>query len=145
MFRYGCCLAADRPAAVGDRVATKKVIRSAGMPKALGPYSHAVRAGELLFVSGQAGADPATGKLAPDFDGQCRQAFANLLTVLRAAGCGPEHVVKTTVFLSDTGNFAAMNAVFAETFPTDPPTRATPTVAFPQGILISIECVAMMP
>ena len=124
---------------------TKQVIRGSGMPKALGPYSHAVRAGDLLFVSGQAGADPATEKLAPDFDAQCRQAFANLLTVLRAAGCEPEHVVKTTVFLTDTANFAAMNAVFAETFPTDPPTRATPTVAFPLGILISIECVAVVP
>ena len=125
-------------------MAAKEVIRGAGMPKAFGPYSHAVRAGDFLFVSGQAGADPATGKLDPDFRTQCRQAFANLVTVLRAAGSAPEHVVKTTVYLTDTKNFAAMNEIFAETFPTDPPARATPTVVYDFGVLIAVECIAVM-
>ena len=126
-------------------MAEKQVLRGEAMPKALGPYSHAVRAGELLFVSGQAGVDPATGAAPADFSAQARQAFANLVTVLRAAGSCPEHVVKTTVYLADATKFTELNALFAETFPTDPPTRATPVVALPKGLLISIECVAVMP
>jgi 2-iminobutanoate/2-iminopropanoate deaminase len=126
-------------------MARKQVIRADGMPKQLGPYSHAVRAGDLLFVSGQAGVDPATGAAPADFAAQARLAFANLVAVLRAAGSGPEHVVKTTVYLADATKFAEVNELFAATFPTDPPARATPVVALPRGLLISIECVAVMP
>lgn len=126
-------------------MAAKVVIRSEGMPKAMGPYSHAVRAGDLLFISGQPGVDPATGEAPADFTGQARQAFANLRTVLRAAGSDLEHVVKTTVFITDATKFVELNALFAEAFPTDPPTRATPVVALPRDLQISIECIAVMP
>ncbi|GAC1456124.1 MAG: RidA family protein [Candidatus Limnocylindrales bacterium] len=126
-------------------MASKQVIRSEGMPKAIGPYSHAVRAGDLLFVSGQPGVDPVTGEAPAEFTAQARQAFANLGTVLRAAGSGLEHVVKTTVFLTDATKFPELNALFAEVFPTDPPTRVTPVVALPRNLLISVECIAVMP
>ncbi len=127
-----------------ETAAKKEVIRSNAMPKALGPYSLAVRAGDLLFVSGQAGVDPVTGNASPDFETQARQAFTNLEAVLRAAGCSPDDVVKTTVFLADASRFAEMNRIFAEVFPKDPPARATPVVALPRGLLISIEAVAVV-
>jgi 2-iminobutanoate/2-iminopropanoate deaminase len=115
------------------------------MPKPLGPYSQVVKAGNLLFVSGQGGIDPATGQLAgPGFAVQARQAFNNLATVLRAAGSGTDAVVKTTVFLADANDFAAMNALYAEFFPTLPPARSTPVVALPRNLLMSIECIALV-
>ncbi|MEP7293649.1 MAG: Rid family hydrolase [Chloroflexota bacterium] len=80
-------------------------IVSDSMPKALGPYSHAVRVGNLLFISGQAGLDPASGTAAEDFGAQARQAFQNLATVLQAAGSDLEHVAKTTIFLADAAEF----------------------------------------
>jgi 2-iminobutanoate/2-iminopropanoate deaminase len=114
-----------------------------GMPKKLGPYSHVTKAGGFLFVSGQAGMDPATGRLAgPDFEAQARQAFANLSAILKAAGSGLDQVVKTTVFLTDVENFPKLNELYAEHFPVNPPARSTPTVQFPLGLLISIECIA---
>jgi 2-iminobutanoate/2-iminopropanoate deaminase len=116
-----------------------------GIPQAFGPYSQVVKAGNLLFVSGQGGLDPATRKLAgTDFAAQARQAFTNLATILRAAGSGPEQVVKTTVFLTDAGDFAVMNALYAEFFPDKPPARSTPVVALPKDLLISVECIAMV-
>jgi 2-iminobutanoate/2-iminopropanoate deaminase len=116
-----------------------------GMPTPLGPYSHVVKAGNLLFVSGQGGLDPATGQIAgPDFAAQARQAFNNVATVLGAAGSGMDAVVKTTVFLTDVADFAAMNALYAEFFPKLPPARSTPVVALPRGLKISIECIAMV-
>jgi 2-iminobutanoate/2-iminopropanoate deaminase len=115
------------------------------MPKPLGPYSQVVKAGNLLFVSGQGGIDPATGQLAgPDFAVQARQAFKNLAAVLRAAGSGTDAVVKTTVFLGDAKDFAAMNALYAEFFPNLPPARSSPVVALPRNLLISIECIALV-
>jgi 2-iminobutanoate/2-iminopropanoate deaminase len=113
------------------------------MPRAIGPYSHAVRAGDLLFVAGQTGIDPETGNV-PDggFDAEARMAFANLGRVLRAAGVDFDRVVKTTVFLTSADDFAAMNGLFAEFFPASPPTRATPIVALPRGLRISVEAIA---
>lgn len=120
-----------------------EAITVAAMPKPLGPYSQVVRAGELLFVAGQAGIDPATGTV-PDggFEAEARQAFVNLGAVLRAAGSDPQRVVKTTVFLTDAQSFPAMNELYAEFFPTRPPVRSTPVVALPRGLLISIEAIA---
>jgi 2-iminobutanoate/2-iminopropanoate deaminase len=121
-------------------------ILSDAMPLQLGPYSQAVRAGNLLFTSGQAGINPATNAPNGDqFDTQARQAFDNLSTVLRAAGSGLEYVVKTTIFLSDPGNFTVLNALFKEYFPTNPPARSVPIVQLPRGLLISIEAVAVLP
>ena len=113
------------------------------MPRALGPYSHAVRAGDLYFVSGQPGIDPETGDVPPGgFDAEARMAFENLRRVLEAAGLGLDRVVKTTVYLTAAEDFPALNALFGEFFPTSAPTRATPIVALPRSLRISIEAVA---
>ena len=119
-------------------------IATADMPKALGPYSQVVEVGELLFVAGQPGIDPATG-VVPEggFEAEARRAFLNLADVLRVAGSGLDRVAKTTIFLTDAGNFAAMNALFGEFFPTSPPVRSTPIVGLPRGLQISIEAIAV--
>ena len=122
-------------------MAEKQVIHSSDMPPPLGPYSHAVRVGDLLFIAGQPGVD-ANGVAPEAFEPQARLAFERLATILKAAGSGMEHVVKTTVFLTDAANFGPMNQLYAEFFPTEPPVRATPIVALPRGLLISIEAVA---
>ena len=109
----------------------------------IGPYSQAVRAAGLLFVSGQPGVDPSTGEAAgPSFDVQARQAFKNLDTVLRAGGSRLDLVVNTTVLVADISNFAELNRLFAEFFPDSPPARMTMQVPLPKGLLISIGCVA---
>jgi 2-iminobutanoate/2-iminopropanoate deaminase len=118
-------------------------ISTPDMPKALGPYSHVVRLGDLLFVSGQAGLDPHTGVPAGEsFEAQARQAFQNLSAVLRASGSSLEHVAKTTIFLTNATDFPALNELYAEFFPTNPPARSAPIVQLPRGLLISIECIA---
>jgi 2-iminobutanoate/2-iminopropanoate deaminase len=115
-------------------------IQSPDMPVALGPYSHAVRAGDFVFVSGQAGLDPATGSVpSGGFEEEARQAFVNLRTVVAASGASMERVVRTTVFLTDAEAFPALNLLFAEFFPSNPPARATPIVSLPRGLRISIE------
>jgi 2-iminobutanoate/2-iminopropanoate deaminase len=115
------------------------------LPAKIGPYSHAVRAAGLLFVSGQAGVDPVTGKPAgPTMAEQAAQAFANLATVLRAGGSEPRLVVSTTVLVADVADFAEVNRLFAEFFPSDPPTRMTMQVVLPLGLLISIGCTALL-
>ena len=120
-------------------------VTGADMPKALGPYSQAVRAGDFLYVAGQPGLDPKTGALAGEgFEAQARQAFENPSTVLRAAGSGLQHVVKTTIFMADAGAFPKMNELYGEYFPHNPPVRSTPIVQLPRGLLISIECVAVV-
>jgi 2-iminobutanoate/2-iminopropanoate deaminase len=121
-------------------------VHSANMPKQLGPYSHAYRAGNLLFIAGQAGINPATGVAVGDtFEEQARQAFENLKTVVEAAGSSMSQVAKTTVFLGDASKFAAMNELYADYFPVNPPVRSTPVVQLPRGLLISIEAVATLP
>jgi 2-iminobutanoate/2-iminopropanoate deaminase len=111
--------------------------------KAIGPYSQAVRASGLLFVSGQPGIDPSTGTAAgPSFIEQARQAFKNLDKVLRAGSSRLDLVVNTTVLLADVSDFAELNRLFEEFFPDNPPARMTMTVPLPKGLLISIGCVA---
>jgi 2-iminobutanoate/2-iminopropanoate deaminase len=123
---------------------TKQVISIPSAPKA-GPYSHAVRAGELLFLSGQAGIDPSTGQAAgPTFRQQARQAFANLRTVLEEAGSGLPFVIKTTCFLTNPDDFPELNALYAEHFPEAPPARSAPVVVLPRKLLFSIEAVAVI-
>lgn len=120
-----------------------QAVDSDAMPAPLGPYSQAVRAGELLFVSGQPGIDPETGEVPPGgFEAEARQAFENLRTVLTAAGSSLDRVVKTTVFLVSADDFPVLNGVYGEFFPTTPPTRSTPLVAIPRNLRISIEAVA---
>jgi 2-iminobutanoate/2-iminopropanoate deaminase len=117
------------------------------IPKTKGPYSQVTRLDQMLFVSGQACTDPVTGEvIAGSFDVQARQAFENLSAALRAAGSGLEHVVKTTVFLCDPANFSALNKLYAEYFPSNPPARSTPIVKLPlEQLAISIEAIAAIP
>lgn len=122
----------------------KEAILSRSAPAPIGPYSQAVRAGDLLFVSGSLGIDPATGSFVPgDVAAQARQALANLVEVLKAAGASPDSVVKTTVFLSDMDDFAKVNAVYGEVFTGTPPARSAVQAArLPKDALVEIEAVA---
>jgi 2-iminobutanoate/2-iminopropanoate deaminase len=115
-------------------------ILSPDMPIVIGPYSQAVRAGDFVFVSGQPGIDPSTGAVPPGgFPAEARQAFINLGRVVRAAGGSMDRVVRVTVFLGSADDFAAMNELFAEFFPSAPPARATPIVRLPRDLRISID------
>lgn len=115
-----------------------------GAPKALGPYSQAIAAGGWVFCAGQIGLDPATGDLVEGgAPAEARRALENLGAVLAAAGCGLGDVVKTTIFLADIGDFAAVNEVYAGFFPEAPPARSTVGVAaLPRGSAVEIEAVA---
>jgi 2-iminobutanoate/2-iminopropanoate deaminase len=115
-------------------------------PKAVGPYSQAVTAGNFVFTSGQLGLDPQTNELADGIEAQTRQALQNLAAVLETAGTSLNKVVKTTVFMQDLGEFAKMNAVYAEFFQQNPPARSTVQVAgLPRGTRVAIDCVALFP
>jgi 2-iminobutanoate/2-iminopropanoate deaminase len=108
-----------------------------------GVYSQAVRLGELIFVAGQAGIDPATGAVAGStFEQQARQAFENLRAILEDAGSGLDRVVKTTCFLTEPEAFDRLNTLYTEYFPTNPPARSAPIVRLPRGLLFSIEAIA---
>jgi 2-iminobutanoate/2-iminopropanoate deaminase len=132
----------------------KKVITSEKAPKALGPYSVAVRtlrraqddAGDLVFTSGQLGLDPLTGNLVPGgIEAETRQALTNIRNVLTDSGSGLEAVVKTIVFLRDMADFPKMNAVYAEFFPENPPARSTVQVAaLPKNGAVEIETIALV-
>jgi 2-iminobutanoate/2-iminopropanoate deaminase len=122
----------------------RQVVTGPGLPPPIGPFSHAVRAGGFVFVSGQPGLDPGTGEVPGDsFGAEARQAFTNLGSVLRAAGSRPDLVVSTTVLVADLGDFPEMNALFGEFFPTEPPTRMTMQVPLPRGLRISVGCTAV--
>jgi 2-iminobutanoate/2-iminopropanoate deaminase len=121
-----------------------ETVATNGAPRAIGPYSQALRAGGFLFTAGQVGFDPATGELV---DGgiaeQTRQVLANIRAILEAGGSGLAQVVKTTVFLVDMADFAAMNEVYAEVFGAHRPARSTVAVAaLPRGARVEIEAVA---
>ena len=122
----------------------KTIISAANAPAALGPYSHAVAVGDLLYTSGQIGLDPATGKLAGDsIEAQTEQVLRNLEHVLAANGMTFANVVKTTVFLTDLADFATVNGIYATRFPAEPPARSCVQVAaLPAGARIEIELVA---
>jgi 2-iminobutanoate/2-iminopropanoate deaminase len=124
----------------------RTVVSTGGAPAAIGPYSQAVVAGGLVFASGQIPLDPATGELVSGGAGaQAERALISLRAVLEAAGSGLHRVVKTTVFLTDLADFAAVNAVYAGFFPAEPPARATVQVAaLPRGAAVEIEAVALI-
>lgn len=122
-------------------MAGKQVVPVPGL-KSLGPYSHAVRAAGLLFVSGQAGVDPATGVAGDTFEAQARQAFANLRAAVTAGAGGLPSVVNTSITVSDMAFFPELNRLFAEFFPEEPPARMVVQAPLPKGLLISIGCVA---
>ena len=121
-----------------------KTITAEKAPAALGPYCHAKLAGDTLYTSGQLGLIPATGELPQGVEAQAAQALDNLKAVLAAAGMGCEDVVKTTVFLADMGDFAAINTIYAKYFPGEAPARSCVQVAaLPKGALFEIEAVAV--
>lgn len=122
---------------------SRKTFTAAGAT-AVGPYSHAVEAGDLIFLSGQTPLDSATGKLVEgDIAAQTEQCFVNLFNVLAAAGLTEANVVKANVFLTDMGNFAAMNKVYATKFSAPYPARSTVAVAgLPIGAQVEIELIA---
>jgi 2-iminobutanoate/2-iminopropanoate deaminase len=123
----------------------RDVVTGPDLPKQIGPYSQAVRAGGFVFVSGQPGVDPETGEAAgASFTEQARQAFANLEAVLRAGGSRPEMVVSTTVLVADQSSFPELNTLFEEFFPSEPPARMTMQVPLPRGLLISVGCTAVV-
>jgi len=125
----------------------KQVISTSLAPSAIGPYSQAIRAGNLLFVSGQIPINPATGQLIEDttIQAQTRRVLQNLIAIVAAAGGSPSNIVKTTVFLRDMGDFAEMNAVYAEFFRSQPPARATIEAArLPRDVSVEIDCTAII-
>jgi 2-iminobutanoate/2-iminopropanoate deaminase len=122
---------------------TRQSISTGGAPGAIGPYSQAIRSGDMVFCSGQLGLDPTTGELVEGVEAQADRALRNLQSVLDAAGLGFDDVVKTMIFLADIGDFAAVNAVYARFMPDPPPARSTIQVAaLPKGGLIEIEAIA---
>ena len=122
----------------------KKIIASPLAPKAVGPYSQAVEAGGARYVSGQLPIDGATGKMAEGIEAQTRQSLDNLGHILREAGYDYSNVVKTTVLLDSIGDFAAMNAVYAEYFTAEMPARMCYEVAkLPMGALVEIDAVVV--
>lgn len=125
----------------------RTVVATDKAPAAVGPYSQGIRVGKFLFTAGQLGVDPATGKLVEGgIEAQTRQALTNLSAVLEAAGTSLAHVIKATVFLKDIQDFQAMNGVYAQFFPADPPARsAVQVAALPLGGMVEIEAVAVIP
>ncbi|NUM77663.1 RidA family protein [candidate division KSB1 bacterium] len=126
----------------------REVIKTSSAPAAIGPYSQGIRvsAGKMLFTAGQVPLDPATGQMVTgDIKAQTRRVLENVKAILQAAGASFEHVVKTTVFMTDLNEFAAMNEVYAEFFATNPPARSTVEVrALPRGAKVEIETMAII-
>ncbi len=125
-----------------------QAIETSQAPAPVGPYNQAVRAGNLLFCSGQIALDPATGTMVGegDVEAETRQVLTNLQAVLAAAGTGPRRVVRTTVFLADLADFARVNALYAEVFGSGvSPARACVEVAaLPKGARVEIDCIAVV-
>jgi 2-iminobutanoate/2-iminopropanoate deaminase len=124
-----------------------QAVTSAGLPVPVGPYSPATRTGNLVFVSGQAGKDPPTGRLAPDVEAQTEQALRNIAAILEAAGSGLPHVLRCGVFLVDMREFPRMNEVYARMFGAHRPARTTVGVAsLPgEGLRVEIDAIAIVP
>jgi len=124
----------------------KKVIQTEKAPKAIGPYSQAIQAGNFLFLSGQIPIDPKTGELVKgDIRKQTQQVLENIKGILESQGLGMENVVKVTIFLKDIGNFNQVNEVYATYFPSSPPARSTVEVAkLPRDADIEIEALAII-
>ncbi|MCQ2420090.1 MAG: RidA family protein [Clostridia bacterium] len=123
----------------------KSVISTEKAPAAIGPYSQGIRAGNLIITSGQLPADPATGAFPEGIEAQTKQSLENCKSVLEAAGASLANVIKTTVFLSDMNNFAAMNGVYATYFEGAFPARSAVQAArLPKDALVEIECIAVI-
>jgi len=123
----------------------KQVITTDRGPQAIGPYSQAIKANGFIFISGQIAFDPATGKLVEgDIRAQTERVMENLKGIVEAAGSAMDRVVKTSVFLKDMNDFAAMNETYGRYFPSNPPARATVEVArLPRDVRVEIELIAL--
>ena len=125
----------------------KSVISTPNAPSAIGPYSQAIRAGNMLFVSGQIPINPSTGKVIEDtaIKTQTKRVLDNMLAVVQAAGGSADNIVRTTVFLKDMNDFAEMNSVYAEYFQSAPPARSTVQAArLPRDVSVEIDCIAVI-
>ena len=124
----------------------REIVHTDKAPKAIGPYSQAIRTETMIYTAGQTGLDPATGELVGStVEEQTRQVLINLQNVVEAAGSTLAQVVKTTVFLKDMNDFSKMNAIYAEFFGENPPARSTVAVAgLPKGGLVEIEAVVLV-
>jgi 2-iminobutanoate/2-iminopropanoate deaminase len=127
--------------------AKKKVVKGEKGPKAIGPYSVGIQAGQFVFASGQLGILPETGELAEGgIEAETHQALQNVEQVLQMAGSGMQNILKATVFLRDINDFARMNTVYAKFFPENPPARSAFQVgALPKGAAVEIEVIALIP
>jgi len=124
-------------------MSSRQAVSSSNAPAAIGPYSQAIVADGTVYCAGQIGLDPATGELAEGLEAQAERALRNLSAVLDAAGATLADVVKTTIFLADMGDFAAVNAIYATFMPDPPPARSTVAVSgLPKGALVEIEAIA---
>jgi 2-iminobutanoate/2-iminopropanoate deaminase len=126
---------------------TRQAVATTAAPGAVGPYSQAIASGPFVFCSGQLGLDPATGEMVEGgVEAQAERALRNLTAVLDAAGASWADVVKTTIFLADIDDFAAINAIYVQHMPDPPPARSTFAVgALPKGARIEIEAIAHKP
>ena len=125
----------------------KSVVSTPNAPSAIGPYSQAIRAGNMLFVSGQIPINPSTGKLIEDtaIKAQTKRVLDNMLAIVQAAGGAADNIVRTTVFLKDMNDFAEMNSVYAEYFQSAPPARSTVQAArLPRDVSVEIDCIAII-
>ena len=123
---------------------TRQAVTTDQAPAALGPYSQAIVAGGLIFCSGMAGIDPATGTIPEGIEAQTEQALVNLAAVLGEAGASMDDIVKTTIFYDDVEDFARLNEVYARHMPDPPPARSAPAhIRLPRGLLVSIEAIAV--
>ncbi len=124
---------------------TLEAIETAGAPKAIGPYSQAIRAGDTVYLSGQIGLDPATGQLVEGTEAQANRVFANLRAVAEAAGGGMGRIVKLSILLVDLGDFAKVNEIMASHFTPPYPARATYQVAgLPRGARIEVDAILVL-
>ncbi|MBR6786367.1 MAG: RidA family protein [Clostridia bacterium] len=121
-----------------------KAVSTVNAPAAIGPYSQAIAAGEFVYLSGQLGVDPATGNMENGVEAQAERAISNMKAILAEAGLDISRVIKTTVFLKDMGDFAAVNAIYAKHFQQPYPARSCVQVAeLPKGGLVEIEAVCV--
>ena len=126
-------------------MAARKNFSTSKVPRASEVFPQAVIAGDFIFVSGTTGVNPDTGKLDSSFEEQAMQAFRNIKTILEEIGSSLDKIVKTTVFMVSGNDFSILNKVYGTVFPENAPARSTPQVMpFPAGILISVECIALL-
>ncbi len=126
-------------------MSSKQQISTTNAPPAVGPYAQGVTALGLAFCSGQLPIDPLTGEVPDGIEAQTRQSLSNVAAVLTAGGSGMEHIVKTTVFLKNMGDFAVMNGIYASYFPGAAPARSTIEVArLPRDVLVEVEAIAVI-